>query len=100
MKIVSLVERNGRKQSHHVANVNVETVRPILEAQIAKKARLVTDEAGIYKKVGKQFAEHGVVNHSPGVDGKWVQTGSNDKQRADALLKSIGGKRLTYRRAC
>lgn len=63
MKIVSLVERNGEKRSFHVANVTAATVAPILREQIAKKARLMTDEAAIYTKVGREFAEHGVVKH-------------------------------------
>ena len=63
MKIVSLVERTGEKRSFHVANVTIKNVAPILRSQISKKARLMTDEAGIYTKVGKEFSEHGVVNH-------------------------------------
>ena len=64
MKIVSLVERSGEKQSFHVANVTAATVTPILKAQIAKKARVMTDELAVYKKLDTHFAEHGVVNHS------------------------------------
>ncbi len=64
MKIVSLVERDGEKRSFHVPNVSPKTLRPILNAQIAKKARLMTDEAGVYKKIGKDFASHETVNHS------------------------------------
>jgi hypothetical protein len=30
------------------------------------------------------------------VDGKWTKGGFNDTQRAESLLKNIGGKRLTY----
>jgi transposase-like protein len=64
MKIVSLVERNGEKRSYHVANISPATLKPILKAQIAEKSRLVTDEAGVYKKLGKEFASHESVNHS------------------------------------
>lgn len=53
MKVVSLVERNGEKRSFHVANVTAKTVAPILKAQIAEKARLMTDQASVYTKVGK-----------------------------------------------
>lgn len=66
MKIVSLVERDGEKRSFNVANVTAATVRPILNAQIDKKGRLMTDEASIYIKAGREFAEHGVVNHRSG----------------------------------
>lgn len=64
MKIVSLVERDGEKRSFHVPSVNAKTLRPILNAQIAKKARLMTDEASAYKKIGPDFASHEVVTHS------------------------------------
>lgn len=64
MKIVSLVERNGQKRSFHVANVTANTVTPILREQIAKKARLMTDETKVYNQVGKEFASHDKVNHS------------------------------------
>ena len=64
MKVVSLVERNGEKRSYRVPNVNPITLRPILNAQIAAKARLMTDESGIYKRIGKAFGTHETVNHS------------------------------------
>ena len=66
MKVLSLVERDGKKRSFHIANVTAKTVAPILREQIAKKARLMTDEAKVYKEVGKEFASHDSVNHSLG----------------------------------
>jgi len=63
MKIVSLVERDGEKRSYHVANVTAETVRPILKSQVKASARLMTDEAAVYTKVGREFAEHSFVRH-------------------------------------
>ena len=64
MKIVSLVKRNGHKRSFHVASVTAATVTPILKEHIASKARVMTDELSVYKRLGTHFAEHGVVNHS------------------------------------
>jgi transposase-like protein len=64
MKVVSLVERDGQKRSFHVANVTAKTVTPILREQVAKKARLMTDETSVYNQVGKEFASHEKVNHS------------------------------------
>ena len=64
MKVLSLVDRTGEKRSFHVTAVNAETLRPILIAQIDSKARLMTDEARVYKKIGKEFASHESVNHS------------------------------------
>jgi transposase-like protein len=47
MKIISLVEREGEKRSFHVTDVNAKTLRPIMNAQIDKKSRLMTDEAKV-----------------------------------------------------
>lgn len=64
MKIVSLVERDGEKRSFHVASVNGATLRPIMKGMIAEKARLMTDQAGVYEKIGPEFQSHEVVNHT------------------------------------
>jgi transposase-like protein len=64
MKIVSLVERDGEKRSFHVANVTHKTVNAILTSQVAQAARLMTDEAKIYKATGKTFASHESVSHA------------------------------------
>lgn len=86
MKIVSLVERNGEKRSFHVADVTAATVAPILREQIAKKTRLMTDEARIYTKVGREFAEHGVVKHKAGEYSRGDVT-SNTVESSFAILK-------------
>lgn len=65
-KVLSLVERKGQVRSAHVPAVNAETLRPILNAQIAAETRLVTDEAKVYVPLGKDFASHESVNHSIG----------------------------------
>ena len=64
MKIMSLVERDGEKRSYHVADVTADTARFILKNNVAPAAHLMTDEARIYDKAGKQFAQHSTVNHS------------------------------------
>ncbi len=86
MKIVSLVERNGEKRSFHVANVTAKTVAPILRDQVAKKARLITDEARVYKKIGKEFAGHESVNHSAGEYARGDVT-TNTVESSFAILK-------------
>lgn len=63
-KIFSLVEREGgRVRSYHVERVNAATLAPIMRAQIAAEARLLTDEASQYIKIGREFASHGTVDH-------------------------------------
>ncbi len=64
MKIVSLVERRGEVRSFHVTNVNSKTLKPILTAQIEQNSRLMTDELGVYKGIGKSFAKHEHVRHN------------------------------------
>jgi len=86
MKIVSLVERNGDKRSFHVPNVNAATLGPILKAQIAATARLMTDEAKYYTKAGKQFASHETVNHARGEYSRGDVT-SNTAESSFAILK-------------
>lgn len=63
MKIVSLVERDGQKRTIHVNAVNAKTINPLLKKHLSSKARLMTDEASVYTIPGRDFAEHGVVNH-------------------------------------
>ena len=61
--VVSLVERDGRVASFHVANVTAKTVRPIIVTNVNRASVLMTDEAPLYKGVGKEFANHHAVNH-------------------------------------
>ncbi|HBG30692.1 MAG TPA: IS1595 family transposase [Gammaproteobacteria bacterium] len=86
MKIVSLVERDGKKRTYRVASVNEKTLRPILKAQLSEKARLMTDQAHVYHRVGKEFADHGVVNHAAGEYARGEVT-TNTVESSFALLK-------------
>jgi transposase-like protein len=62
--VVSLVEREGRVRSHHVANVTAKTLRPIVNDQIEHSSYLMTDEGTVYPPITGKFAGHGTVNHS------------------------------------
>ena len=62
----SLIERGGRVRSFHVPAVSAKTLKPILRAQIDGRSRLMTDEAGVYGQLGRDFAEYGTVIHSIG----------------------------------
>lgn len=64
--VVSLVERGGQVRSRHVNDVNSETLRPILKAQIAAESTLMTDEASYYRSIGKGFRYHFTVRHGIG----------------------------------
>ncbi|WP_295635781.1 IS1595 family transposase [Novosphingobium sp.] len=60
--VLSLVERNGRVRSLHVASVTAAKLRPVLLAQIDAASLLCTDDAGQYRHMGRDF-RHEVVNH-------------------------------------
>lgn len=66
-KVVALVDRETMQvRSIVVDRVSIDTLKPIIEANLAKQAQLMTDQAQHYKKIGKSFAEHHTVNHSTG----------------------------------
>ena len=138
--VFALVEREGKVRSFHVPKVNAKTLRPILVTQVDRKSYLMTDEAGAYVRVGREFAGHGMVTHSineyvrggfwhtntvenyfsilkRGINGvyqhvsqkhlkrylgefdfRYNERSISDSERAAKALRSITGKRLTYRR--
>ena len=71
MKVLSLVERRtGRVTSFVVDSVNREEILPILRENIAREARLFTDEAAQYRGLGRAFGEHASVSHKSGEYGR------------------------------
>ena len=64
-KVLSLVDRTtGEARSFVITDLRVATIAPILEANIAREAWLLTDEATRYRALGFNFAAHGYVNHA------------------------------------
>ena len=70
--VFTLVERNGRARSFHVANVTGKTLRPIMVRSVDRKSALMTDDAGQYRPIGKEFASHETVNHARGEYGRGI----------------------------
>ncbi len=64
--IVALVERGGNLRSFHVPTADKETVNKIVTENIAKEARLFTDESRLYFGADQHFADHQTVKHSIG----------------------------------
>ena len=62
--VLSLVERGGRARSFHIEKASKDQVAPIVRENLARESHLMTDESGIYNRVGKEFAKHDVVDHS------------------------------------
>lgn len=64
-KVLTLVDRStGRARSFVVDSLSAQHIAPILSANIAKEARLLSDEAPRYIGHGRMFADHKSVNHS------------------------------------
>jgi transposase-like protein len=65
--VVALVDpAAGRVRAFHVKDVDAKTVRGLLVKHASRKSTLVTDEAKIYRKVGREFAAHERVFHKHG----------------------------------
>ena len=64
MKVMTLVERGGAARSVHLDKVTSREVHSVLVRHAAQESELHTDEAKVYKRVGKRFAKHETVNHS------------------------------------
>lgn len=65
--VMTLIDRDtGRARSMVVDHLNAANVAEILTANIAKEARLMTDDARFYKPVGRAFADHQSVAHATG----------------------------------
>lgn len=67
--VMTMIDRDtGRARSRvmDVSELNTKTVAEILSANVAKEARLMTDEGSHYKAPGKAFADHQWVSHGRG----------------------------------
>jgi hypothetical protein len=64
MAVLGLVDReSGRARLFHVAQASGRNIQPIVLANLSREARLMTDEATMYRKIGREFAEHSSVKH-------------------------------------
>lgn len=68
--VLSLVERNGKVRSFHIDRATRDNVWPVVRDNMAKEARVMTDEGGAYKGLDKEFAEHSSVSHN---QEEWVR---------------------------
>jgi transposase-like protein len=62
--VMALVERGGEVRAMVVPTITANNVREVLVQHIHPSARLMTDDAKVYRKVGQPFASHDAVNHS------------------------------------
>lgn len=62
--VMTLVEREGRARSFHIANVHGNTLRSVLATNVHRQSNLMTDDYMGYRTIGKEFASHTSVIHS------------------------------------
>ncbi|MGD9659980.1 MAG: IS1595 family transposase [Porticoccaceae bacterium] len=66
-KIFALVDRDTKQaRSVVVDKVSINSLKPIVEANLSREAQLMTDQAAFYRQIGEGFAAHHTVNHSIG----------------------------------
>ncbi len=85
--VFAAVERGGRVKARVVTDVTPRNLGKVVAEMIDASARLYTDEAPVYERLGKSFASHRTVNHSAGQysDGHGAHT--NTIEGFFALLK-------------
>lgn len=66
-KVLSLVDRTtGQSRSMVVDDLKAKTIIPLMLENIAREARILTDEAGQYQRVSDYFAGHAFTKHGEG----------------------------------
>ena len=67
MKVLALIDREtGTARTMVVIDVTAKTLMPIVRANVAKEATIMTDEHNAYTKIADHFAGHGTTTHSAG----------------------------------
>ncbi len=86
--VLSLVDRaNGEVRSFHVEGTKASDLIPIIKANVAKETAIMTDEAGQYHDLGKDFASHESVNH-----------GKEEYVRGDVHTNTVEGYYSVFKR--
>lgn len=88
MKVMGLIDREtGQARTFVVDQVNQATVLPIVRENVAKEARVMTDEAKWYTPLGKEYASHEFVSH-----------GQKEYARGDVTTNRIEGYFSIFKR--
>jgi transposase-like protein len=85
--VLTLVERGGTARSFHIDSTSIANIAPILRQTIRRESRLHTDEARHYMEVGREYAEHGAVNH-----------GQEEYVRDDITTNTVEGYYSVFKR--
>lgn len=85
--VFALVERGGNVRSTHITGKVFAGVKRALKANVSPDATLMTDDARMYRKIAKAFADHQAVNHS-----------AHEYARGDAYTNTIEGVFSIFKR--
>ena len=89
MKVIALVDRSTRKACAVVVDpISKKDSQSIIMANVAREARMMTDEASYYHWLNGVFAEHQAVIHWTG-----------DYVRGDAHTNTLAGFFSIFKRA-
>ncbi|MGH2503208.1 MAG: IS1595 family transposase [Ktedonobacterales bacterium] len=80
--VFTLVERDGEARSQVMKRITGENVRAALDAQVDHEATLMTDTYPVYRKPGKAFAAHEMVDHGKDEYAKDAENPAGASKRA------------------
>jgi transposase-like protein len=67
MKVLALVDRDsGKARTMVIDDVKAETLMPLVMQNVAREARIMTDEHSGYRDMKRFFASHGTTSHGRG----------------------------------
>ncbi|WP_116969318.1 IS1595 family transposase [Blastomonas sp. UPD001] len=88
LRVVALIDRESGKARSMPANSLVrDEVAQIVRANVAKEAKLTTDESRLYSAVGKEYASHDYVTH-----------GRSEYVRGDVSTNTVEGYFSIFKR--
>lgn len=67
--MLTLVDRTGEARSFHIDRADRNNILPIIRKNLDGEARVVTDDAGYYRDLDREYL-HAFVNHSKGQYGR------------------------------
>lgn len=88
--VLALVDREtGTMRSFTFDKFGAAEIYPIVRSNVAREARLITDEARVYVTLGREYAEHGTTHHKAKqyVDYKDRTIHSNTVEGAFSIFK-------------
>jgi transposase-like protein len=86
-KVMTLVERDGRARSFHVANLNHNNIRGAIVTNVHRNSKLMTDDARVYWPIGREFAFHGTTLHANREFARPGGVHSNNAENFFSILK-------------